>query len=396
MHCNNYTKDLLNLQGVMIKKIENHENKKHIHIEMQRKEHECVCCGCKTNSIHDYRSQKIKDIQAFGSEVVLVLRKRRYCCTECGKRFIEKIDFLPKYYRMTSRLIEYIIDKLHMVTSFTDVAKDTNLSVSTVIRIFDHVSYSVPKKLPKSVAIDEFKGNTGGEKYNCILTDPQNHIVLDILPTRYKYSLIGYLKGFDKNEREKVNYFISDMWSTYQDLATTWLPNSTKVIDKYHWIRQNTWAFEKVRKEEQLKFNKTHRVYFKRSKSLLTKPFKLLTDEQKQQVNVMLYSSVNLSDAYFLKEDFLKILTLKTKDERLKHLNDFIKYASNSSIKSYNDLAKTMQTWKEGILNSLEIPLTNGFTEGCNNKIKVLKRNAYGYRNFKRFRNRIIHIFSNQ
>ncbi|MEF2920191.1 MAG: transposase, partial [Acutalibacteraceae bacterium] len=49
-----------------------------------------------------------------------------------------------------------------------------------------------------------------------------------------------------------------------------------------------------------------------------------------------------------------------------------------------------------GILNSFTTKFTNGFTEGCNNKIKVLKRNAYGYRNFKRFRNRIIHIFSNQ
>ncbi|MDD6490031.1 MAG: transposase, partial [Clostridia bacterium] len=47
-----------------------------------------------------------------------------------------------------------------------------------------------------------------------------------------------------------------------------------------------------------------------------------------------------------------------------------------------------------GILNSFDYSITNGFTEGCNNKIKVLKRNAYGYRNFKRFRNRILHIFS--
>ena len=49
-----------------------------------------------------------------------------------------------------------------------------------------------------------------------------------------------------------------------------------------------------------------------------------------------------------------------------------------------------------GIINSFSTTITNGFTEGCNNKIKVLKRNAYGYKNFKRFRNRILHIFSHQ
>ncbi|MDD6527160.1 MAG: transposase, partial [Oscillospiraceae bacterium] len=58
--------------------------------------------------------------------------------------------------------------------------------------------------------------------------------------------------------------------------------------------------------------------------------------------------------------------------------------------------AKTIQNWYSGIINSLYSPITNGFTEGCNNKIKVLKRNAYGYKNFKRFRNRILHIFSHQ
>ena len=55
--------------------------------------------------------------------------------------------------------------------------------------------------------------------------------------------------------------------------------------------------------------------------------------------------------------------------------------------------AKTMQNWYRGILNTFDCPYTNGFTEGINNKIKVLKRNAYGYRNFERFRKRILHVF---
>lgn len=55
-----------------------------------------------------------------------------------------------------------------------------------------------------------------------------------------------------------------------------------------------------------------------------------------------------------------------------------------------------MMNWLTGILNSFTTAITNGFTEGCNNKIKVLKRNAYGFRNFKRFRNRILHMFAYQ
>jgi len=65
-------------------------------------------------------------------------------------------------------------------------------------------------------------------------------------------------------------------------------------------------------------------------------------------------------------------------------------------VLQFEKCAATIQNWITGILNSFSVPLTNGFTEGCNNKIKVLKTNAYGYRNFNRFRDRILHMFSHQ
>ena len=63
-------------------------------------------------------------------------------------------------------------------------------------------------------------------------------------------------------------------------------------------------------------------------------------------------------------------------------------------FKQQTKVAETIQNWLPGILKSFDTPITNGFTEGCNNKIKILKRNAYGYRNFNRFRNRILHMFN--
>ena len=60
---------------------------------MERKEHTCICCGTATNTVHDYREQIIKDIPAFGKLVKIVLRKRRYCCKCCGKRFLEINSF---------------------------------------------------------------------------------------------------------------------------------------------------------------------------------------------------------------------------------------------------------------------------------------------------------------
>ena len=119
-----------------------------------------------------------------------------------------------------------------------------------------------------------------------------------------------------------------------------------------------------------------------------------MTDEEKQQVNNMLYLSENITTAYFLKEDFLKILECNNSFEAKKMLKEWINFAKNCNLKHFQNCAKTYENWEIGILNSFDTPYTNGYIEGCNNKIKVLKRNAYGYRNFERFRNRILHIFN--
>ena len=233
---NHFTEELLGLQGVKITNVEQEENLI-IHLKMERKRYNCICCGTATDTIHDYRLQKIKDIPSFGKNVVIMLRKRRYRCPHCGKRFYEENTFLPGYHRMTNRLVKFVLNRLTYERSFTSVAREVNLSVSTIIRIFDLVSY--PKaELPKVLSIDEFKGNTWGEKYQCILTDPENKIVLDILPERYKPYLTTYFCKYPKEEREKVKYFVLDMWRTYYDTAGIWFKKAIRIVDKYHWIRK--------------------------------------------------------------------------------------------------------------------------------------------------------------
>lgn len=390
MFCVNNSENLFGLQGLEIKKIESDNENITVVARMKRKIHKCPVCGSETDKVHDYRKQVIRDTPAFNKNVIIILEKRRYACA-CGKHFIEKVPFLPRYHRMTNRLIQFILDKLRGTDSFTSVAHQANLSVSTIIRIFDFVSFSKPA-MPRVLAVDEFKGNTGGEKYNCIITDPENHRVLDILPKRYDYYLSTYFKSCE--DRDNVQIFISDMWKPYYETAGTYFKNANRVVDKYHWIRQVVWAFERVRKDVQKQFQKSHRVYFKRSRNLLLKHNSSLSDDEKTQVSVMIGISPTLSTAYFLKERFYKLINCKTRKAAKQMLIDWIDSAENSKITAFEKCAKTMQNWFTAILNSFDTQYTNGFTEGCNNKIKVLKRNAFGYRNFNRFRKRILFAFS--
>lgn len=387
---NNYTEKLIGLQDIFVKNITQDKEFTTIHIEMRKKPHKCPCCGTYTEYVHDYRKQTIRDIPAFGKYVYLVLNKRRYVCNNCNKRFYEDITWLPRYYRITNRLIEYIIDRLSDVRSFTSVAREVDLSISTIIRVFDIVGTPVVH-MPNVISIDEFKGNTGAEKYQCIITDPESGIILDILPNRYKTDLFKY---FSKLDRDKTKYFVSDMWRTYEDICTAFFKNAMYIVDKYHYIRYVTWAFENVRKEEQKKFSKTRRIYFKRSKTLLTKRFNDLTSEEINQVFIMLDLSPNLKKAYWLKELYYEFTNAKNSAEAKNLLSQWVNVAGDSKLKPFIDCSNTMVNWSKGILNSFDCSYTNGFTEGVNNKIKVIKRNAYGYRNFERFRKRILHIFN--
>ena len=106
-----YTQKLLGLEEVLIKKVFNNTKTLSIMIELPRKNHICPCCQNKTDKVHDYRNQVIKDIPAFGKPTVLILRKRRYICADCGKRFFEKNTWLPRYHRITNRLVGYIFRK---------------------------------------------------------------------------------------------------------------------------------------------------------------------------------------------------------------------------------------------------------------------------------------------
>lgn len=384
----NHSQNILGLSNLMIKNISVTFDSTIFHIEMLRKPHKCPCCGTLTDRIHDYRTQKIKDLPSLGKKVFLLLNKRRYVCPSCSKRFYETIDFLPRYHRMTSRLISEVLMLLASTTSFKSVALQMNLSSSTVVRIFDHLHYS-PASLPRILSFDEFKGNAGNEKYQCIITDPENRTIIDILPTRYKDDLQAYLQSFDTSGTEMV---ISDMWGTYRDLAKEHFPNACYVIDKYHYIRQVIWALDAVRKEVQQDFSDYRRKYFKRSKSLLIKAFDKLDESNKQAVKVMLYTSQKLAVAHSLKEEFFTFLKSKSRLDALSALISWINHAESSGLPRFITVARTMSKWSTGILNSFTTPYTNGFTEGTNNIIKVLKRNAYGYRNFDRFRNRILHM----
>ena len=380
-----YTAKLLNLEDVIITNVENITDQLHIYIELPRRKHVCPCCGAETDRIHDYRWQKIKDVP-LARDTFLHLRKRRYRC-DCGKRFFERNSFLPRYYRVTSRLVADIIFAFKKVVSMKEIGCRFNVSAVTAMRYFNLFNKKLTK-LPEVISLDEFKGNSGGQKYNSIIVNPKEKEVLDILPNRFECDLVKYFSQFtNKNE---VKYFVCDMNPHFRQVAKICFPQATIVADKYHVIRQIYWAMEKVRKNEQNKLSKRFRRYFKKSKHLLAKRIENLMPEEMDRLSLMFEIAPRLADAYRIKNDFLTVIRSKSSGEGKQQLVDWLYSVEVMDLPEFHDCTKAYHNWFQEILNSMDVPWTNGYIEGCNNKTKVLKRVSYGMRNFNNFRKRIL------
>jgi len=380
-----YTSKLLNLEDVIITNVENVNDQLHIYIELPRDKHVCPACGAVTDRIHDYRMQVIKDVP-LARDTFLHLRKRRYRC-DCGKRFFEKNTFLPRYYRVTTRLVAEIMFAFKKVISAKEIGCRYNVSAVTAMRYFNLFNSKLTA-LPEVVSLDEFKGNSGGQKYNSIVVDPKNKTVLDILPNRFESDLVKYFSQF--SNKNNVKYFICDMNTHFRQVANICFPQATIVADKYHVIRQVYWAMERVRKNEQNKLSAQFRKYFKKSRNLLMKRTEKLTDEEMDRLALMFEIAPKLADAYRIKNEFLAVIRSKSSQEGKQKLVDWLYSVEVMDLAEFHDCTKAYHNWFQEILNSMDVPWTNGYIEGCNNKTKVLKRVSYGMRNFSNFRKRIL------
>ena len=380
--------ELLDMEAYDFEGMEQSATQIILKVKMKRRAQECPVCRAPCDQVHDYRTQRVKDSPIQGKVVLWQYRKRRYRCPCCGKRFYEGNYLLPKRHRITNRLAALGIDQLRKKQSRKEIADSLGVSESSVGRWMNLLEFGKPDRIPKVLSIDEFRGNTEYGKFQCILTDPVHKKIVDVLPTRYHWQIYDYLREFPN--RNQVQYFIMDMNREYLDIAKKLLPNAKIVIDRFHVVRYCTWALENVRKRVQVKLLPEQRKYFKRSRKLLLAHMKNLSAENKAAVERMLLMSCDLREAYLLKETFYDFMDSFNSAQAKERLRIFRTHAFVAELPEFVGCLTMLKNWEPYILNAFDCPYSNGFTEGVNNKIKVLKRIAFGYRTFRNFRIRIL------
>lgn len=364
-----------------------------IHLEKERTPHTCPSCKL-TERVHDYRMQKVQHTKIFSRDAFIFYRKRRYVCV-CGKRFYENNQLVDRYQRQSIEFKQSLALELIHGKNFKDVAIRFNTSPTTVMRRFDEIGIQYLKEtqeLPSVIAIDEYKGDAGGKTYQTIIADPINRRPLEILPDRRKKTVKDYLRKYGG----KVEMVVMDMSPSFKAAVVQALGKPVVIADRFHFCRYIYWALERVRRRVQKEFSDYDRKKCKRMKHVFYKRHDELTDKQRWYLGRYLNLSDYLRTAYQLKEAYctwfdkskaLGASNLTTIKEGLYKYYDMVE---TSGVEEFQKAIRTFYNWQKEIMNSFAFNLHNGFIEGTNNQTKVIKRNAFGFRRFDRFRMKIL------
>lgn len=386
-------------------------------IENRKQKVRCPVCNKFTSSVHD-KLKPIKSIylDSCGSSVDLIIYKKRYHCYNCNKIFTEKLNINTSNGSISNKVkIQIRRDLLNYNLSLKYIAEKNRVSITTIENEMLDIVSSIPKhvvNLPKVISFDEFKADTTEGKYAFILNDPIHKKVLDILPSRKKERLIQYFTYC--NNRHSVEFVISDMYEPYLLVTQAMFPKAKYVVDRFHYTTYIMDALDNIRirlqklygdksKEYKLLKNKKNVSLLRKYSSeinwwVFTKRYKNGRMVDILPVDILediLKISSDLMEGYCLKEEFLDIIHHYNQMNIEEQINKWISKCIEKDIPEFIEAAKTIFRWKEYILNSfIDERYSNGYTEGINNKIKVIKRIAFGYKSFELFRGRILYIFN--
>ena len=356
MHMN-FNMIIPGLKDVVIEKIEEVGERTALHVSLPKKPHKCPNCGEMITKVHDYRVQKIKHLKWFERLTVLFYNRRRYACT-CGKRFSEKSPFVDKYQRYTKEWNQVVRIRSVKAKTFKEAGEVLGTSSSTVIRRFKEVAkdrIASGVRLPKIIAIDEYKGDTDAGTYQLIIANAETHEPIDILPNRRKETIKEYLYQHGAD----VEIVVMDMNPSFKAAVKQVLGRPLIIADRFHYCRYIYWAIDEVRRKVQKEWHAYDRKKCKRMRHVLYKRSEKLTEKNRWYLDRYLGMSEELKKAYCEWFDWAK--TTEDVAEVKSRLEDFYRKVEEAQIPAFLKAIKTFKNWQVEILNSFIFPYSNGF-----------------------------------
>lgn len=357
-----------------------------------KKEVVCPNCGKTTDLLHQNNFQTIRDLSFGEQEVYLKINRRRMRCPHCQNKFTEKLEFIRRKRVHTLRFVNQIIEEV-LNSDIKNVAKRNNLSEQEIETMLKDVSQDIIKEKPvnlEKLGIDEIAVVKGQKNYYVVLVDLEKKKVVGLVEQRTKKAISKYLKQWGNDVLSGIQEVSIDLWKTYKSLIEELMPQAKIVGDRFHVMKQVNDELDterrKIKKEaEQLK-NKDEKEKIlsglSKSKYILLKNQEDLKEPEQEKLKEVKKVAPVLGKMHHLKEKLRNIFeTEKDWRDGLLNLADWLKDISEYFPKSFG----TIKRWIGEIISYFDEGTTQGVVEGINNKLKLIKRRAFGFRNFDNF-----------
>ena len=248
----------------------------------------------------------------------------------------------------------------------------------------------IPLREVRYIGIDEFSLKKGHE-YMTIFTDLETGRILHAVEGRSKDDIRPFIEKLSKKAK-KLKAIAMDMSRSYCFAVREWLRHVDIVFDRYHIMALMNNAIDEIRRGRQNELDKIGKQTLKGNRFLLLRNYADLKPDLKARLDELLQANQPLFVAHSMKEQLRLFWERDDFEGAMEFLNVWCRDAMRSGIKELAKVAKTLGAYKTGLLNYFKHFIANGVVEGINNKIKTLKRQAYGFRDMLYFKLRLYHL----
>src|SRR6266536_1770796 len=358
----------------------------------------CSRCGEIVVEIHDVTERQVRDLPVFDWDTWIVFPSARLQCPRCGPT-VEMVPWLDRYQRVTKRLAE-AIGRMAMVFPIKHVAAWFRVGWDTVKEIDKRALFKRLEPVDLSglrvIAVDEFALHRG-HRYATMVAEPATKRVLWVKAGRERESIASFFRALGVAGCEKIEAVVMDMWRPYREEVTVHCPNAVIVYDLFHIVaKYGLEVIDPVRVDETNKVARARgandsitravrRVIKGTRWLLLRNPENLTSSADRVRLKELLKANRALFVVYVLKADLKQLWRFRyTKADR-RFWTEWYRRAMASRIKPLKAFARMLADRIEGVIAHCQYPLHTSLLEGINNKIKVMKRMAYGYRDEEYF-----------
>ena len=365
---------------------------------IERKPETYCCIGCGSQNVwrHGLVVRRFRTVPMGTKQVELEARIPRLACQDCGLVRQAAVGFAEPRRTYTKSFERYALELSRHMT-IKDVACHLGVSWDVVKEIQKKSlqrRFDKPRlKHVKQIAIDEI--STGkGHQYVTIVLDLESGAVLHVGQGKGGDALLDFWRRL-RASHTKIEAVATDMSPAYIDAVTTHLTGATLVFDRFHVIKLYNEKLSDLRRDlhRQLADTMQKDVLKGVRWLLLKRPENLdASRREPQRLREALRLNEPLAIAYHLKDELNEIWEQEDQEAAQALLLDWIVYAESTGIRMLRQFAKTLRFHAFGILAWDDYPISTGPLEGTNNKIKTMKRQAYGFRDPEFLRLKILGI----